>query len=208
MYGLGKLSILKLFEKSKAARVEADVFLQKNSSPEAVDEAGKKLFVLLYGGKNSDSLTYLRYLKYMKMTSSAANVKPESLPPTGQSAMFHIYRVFFQLHEWNTLMESTLDPKDWGWRLEDDSLVPVMTDQEPAPDELLKVIRCNCKVTSKNLCNGKQCSCRSNGLKCVAACGGCRGTECQNCNSVELFEDEENNVEDEFDNNLFDNVFG
>ena len=25
-------------------------------------------------------------------------------------------------------MESTLDPKDWGWRLEDASFVPVMTD--------------------------------------------------------------------------------
>ena len=66
--------------------------------------------------------------------------------------------------------------------------------QEPASDELLKVIRCNCKVTSKNLCRWKQCSCRSNGLKCVAACGGCRGTECQNCVAVELFEEEENNI--------------
>ena len=44
--------------------------------------------------------------------------------------------------------------------------------------------------TSKKLCSGKQCSCRSNGLKCVAACGGCRGTECQNCVTVELFEEE------------------
>ena len=44
-----------------------------NVSPEAV-------FVMLYGGKNSDSLTYLRYIKYMKMDSSAANVKPVRLP--------------------------------------------------------------------------------------------------------------------------------
>ena len=65
----------------------------------------------------------------MKMLSSAANVKPESLPPTEQPAMFHIQRVYFQFHEWNSLMESTLDPKDWGWRLEDASLLPFMTDQ-------------------------------------------------------------------------------
>ena len=63
------------------------------------------------------------------MASSAANVKAKSLPPTEQAAMFHIYQVYFQLHEWNTLMESTLDPKDWGWRLEGASLVPFMTDQ-------------------------------------------------------------------------------
>ena len=120
----------------------------------------------------------------MKMSSSAANVKPESFPRTEQAAMFHIYRVYFQLHEWNTLMESTLHSKDWGWRLEGASLVPGMTDQEPAPYELLKVIGCNCQPTSENLCNGKQCSCRSNGLKCVAACGGCWGAECRNCVTV------------------------
>ena len=64
----------------------------------------------------------------MKMVSSAANVKPESLQPTEQAAMFHVYWVHFQLHEWNTLMESTSDPKDWGWRLERASLVPFMAD--------------------------------------------------------------------------------
>ena len=54
----------------------------------------------------------------------------------------------------------------------------------------------------------EQCSCRFNGLKCVAACGGCPGTKCQNCVTVELFQEEESNIEDEFDNNIFDNVFG
>ena len=74
-------------EKSKAAREEADVFLQKNVSPKAVCEAGRKIFVMLYGGKNSDSLTYLRYKKYMKM-SSAANVIPESLPQQNKLLCF------------------------------------------------------------------------------------------------------------------------
>ena len=55
VYGRGKLSRLKLLEKSKAAREEADEFLQKNVSPKAVHEAGRKIFVMLYGGKNSDS---------------------------------------------------------------------------------------------------------------------------------------------------------
>ena len=140
VYGQGKLSILKLLEKWKAAWEEADVLLQKNVSPEAVCEAGRKIFVMLYGGKNSNSLTYRRYIKYKKMDSFAANVKPESLSPIERAAMFHIHLVYFQLHEWNTLMESTLYPKDWGWRLEGASLIPFMTDQEPAPDELLKFI--------------------------------------------------------------------
>ena len=61
---------------------EVYLFFQKNVSPEPVCEAGGKIFVMLYGGKNSDSLTYLRYIKYTKMASPAANVNPESLPPT------------------------------------------------------------------------------------------------------------------------------
>ena len=104
-------------------------------------------------------------------------------------------------------MESIFDPKDWVWRLEGFSLVPAMTDPEPAPDQLLKVIRCNCQATSKNLCSGKQCSCRSNGLKCRVACGDCRGIECQNCVTVELSEEEGNSIEEEFDNNIYGNAF-
>ena len=50
---------------------------------------------MLYGGKNSDSLTYLRYVKYMKMASFSVNVKPESLPPTEQAGMFNIYYYTF-----------------------------------------------------------------------------------------------------------------
>ena len=51
VYGQGKLLILKLLEISKAAREEADVFLQKNVSSLAACEAGRKLFVMLHGGK-------------------------------------------------------------------------------------------------------------------------------------------------------------
>ena len=52
-------------------------------------------------------------------------------------------------------MESTLDPKDWGWRLEDASLVPVITIEKASPDELLKMRRCNCRMMLKNLSSGK-----------------------------------------------------
>ena len=62
-----------------------------------------------------------------------------------------------------------------------------MTDKAPAPDELLNIIRCKCKVTSKKPCGGHtQCSCRKNGLKCMAACG---------------------KESEEFNNNIFENLF-
>ena len=40
-------------------------------------------------------------------------------------------------------MECTLNPQEWGWKLDDESFMPIMTDKAPAPDELLNIIRCN-----------------------------------------------------------------
>ena len=40
------------------------------------------MFVVLYCGKDSNLLTDLLYLKYMKMASSSKTINPESLPPT------------------------------------------------------------------------------------------------------------------------------
>ena len=44
--------------------------------------------------------------------------------------------------------------KNLGWRLENATLVPVMMDEEPDPDELLKIRCCNCRMTLKNSCCG------------------------------------------------------
>ena len=97
------------------------------------------MFVILYCGKDSDSLTDLIYLKYMKMASSSRTIKIESLPPTSR-------------------VENTNGnypgSKTLGLELEHASFVPVMTDEEPAPDELVNIRWCNCQVTLKNLCSG------------------------------------------------------
>ena len=107
---------LKLLEKSKAAKWEADVFLQKNVSPKGSLWSWKKNICNALWWKNSDSLSYLRYLKYMKRASSAANVKCESLPPTEQAAMFHIYRVYLNsmngTHSWKVLWTQKIGGRD------------------------------------------------------------------------------------------------
>ena len=61
---------------------------------------------------------------------------------------------------------------------------------------------------SKNPCSGKQCSCHSNGLKCVNACRSCRRTEHQNGGTFELLVEGQNDIEDRFHNNNFHNSFG
>ena len=59
-------------------------------------------------------------------------------------------------------------------------LVPVKTDQQPAPEWILKFVRCKCKTSSKNTCGSMVCTCRKNGLRCVEACGECIGQFCSN----------------------------
>ena len=196
LFGQGKISILRLLQKSAAARDAANTFANVNSTHDDVGEAGSKILAL-YGGKNSDTLSSLRYAKYMKMASG--KVTPEKLPPTERAAYFHSLRTFLQVQEWNNLENDYLDATQWGWKVMDNTLVPVMTDDPPAADELLNVVRCNCKTTSKNVC-GPRCSCRANGLKCVPACGGCRGVDCSNCELPN-----EHVVDD--DGNVFENIF-
>ena len=70
VYGQGKLAILKLLERFKAAMEGTDVFLQKARAPERTCEAGIRIFIMLYCGKDLDSLADLRYLKQMNIASS------------------------------------------------------------------------------------------------------------------------------------------
>ena len=55
-------------------------------------------------------------------------------------------------------------------------------------------MRCKCKLSSRNPCGTNACTCRKNGLKCVTACGDCRGNDCKNAEDIALDETEENNV--------------
>ena len=61
--------------------------------------------------------------------------------------------------------------------------VPIVTDLDAVPESLLKFVWCKCKLTSKNHCGNNLCSC--NGLKCVSACGDCRGQNCKNSEEME-----------------------
>ena len=42
-----------------------------------------------------------------------------------------------------------------GWMEKDGHLLPVMTDLPPAPEDLLRIIRCNCTTD----CSTARCSC-------------------------------------------------
>ena len=116
------------------------------------------------------------------MVASAKKIDPHRLPPTARAAHYHSLRVHLQVILWKELSVSvsSLNPLSWGWKLNGSTLQPVMTDLEPAPQSLLKFIHCKCKLSTANPCGGNLCSCRKHGLKCVTACGDCRGESCRN----------------------------
>lgn len=82
------------------------------------------------------------------MAAKSTKINQETLPPTKRAAHFYL-SVYLQLHEWNNLNSEVLKPEDWGWKLEN-RYVPIMTAEPPAPSDILKVIRCNCKTSSKS----------------------------------------------------------
>ena len=158
----------------------AELMMDRNATVEQVGEVGVQLFVIVFFGKQSDSLNTLRYAKCMEMVASAKNIDPQKLPPTTRAAHYHSLCVHLQVIVWKELTTDSLDPLIWGWKLDSSKLQPIMTDLEPAPESLLKFVCCKCKLSTTNPCGSNTCSCHKHGLKCVTACGDCRGESCRN----------------------------
>lgn len=54
--------------------------------------------------------------------------------------------------------------------------MPIKTTKPPLPNELLKIIACDCKAG----CKTKKCSCKNIGIKCSNLCHLGKNTICQN----------------------------
>lgn len=83
-------------------------------------------------------------------------------------------------------MGKDLEPQEWGWILQNETLEPITTLLPPAPEELLNTIFCNCKKGC-----GSSCGCRKVGLQCSLVCGQCNGQACLNASSYPIDVDEE-----------------
>ena len=80
---------------------------------------------LTFGGKYDQSLCLLRYTKYInQLTSTVSNIKPESLPPTSRATYFHSLCVYLQIWIWRHLEPNKIDPKQWGWLLQNSRFDP------------------------------------------------------------------------------------
>ena len=184
LFGIGKGSALKKFADSSVLKEVAYVFL-KESSKEDVLRAGEFLITSLYGGAQSEGLDILRYNKFAnKVLVSKQVVQVHTLPPTAEAASHHILRTYQQVQSW--VGDGTLNPSDFGWDISNGKMMPIKMKNQPAPQRLLSIIRCNCKTN----CDNKRCTCKKHGLDCNLSCGECRGQNCSN-SGCEPMENEE-----------------
>ena len=107
-------------------------------------------------GRTSTRSDISVYVK--KAATSTSHVQPQSLPPTSSAAKYHSLRVYYQIQEWKGIADK-IRPEEWGW-IKMKELVHVQTDLAPAPEELLRVIRCNCQAD----CSSLRCTCKKHGM--------------------------------------------
>ena len=153
------------------------------------------------GIKPGETLGRLRYSTYCKLvTKNFGRFQAERLPPSDNATHLHSFRVHLQAVNWASLGTDKLNAQNWGWRMANGKFSPVSLTDKPGPPHLMQVIRCNC--SSAGNCSSKQCTCRKNGLKCIAACGHCHGEDCTNAdvnNAVTDINEEPDETTDKVD---------
>ncbi len=171
LFGMGKVKHMKAVSSSQQVRSGVEIFGQETASKKEVAAAGEMYVASLYkGGNKTTCLDELRYL----LAISLKYIPPERMPPTSNACYYHLLRVHIQVNTWEQL-KTVLDPREYGFRSDGTSIIPIITDKEPAPRELLKDIRCSCRKQD-NIC--RSCSCTKMRIPCSVHCK-CQG-QCDN----------------------------
>ena len=132
----------------------------------------EKFVCFLYRKTSTVEVNELRHQLFVSKASQS-----DQMPPTRDALRQHILRCNYQAAIWQRALQSEPDipnPIGHGWSLNDEQLLTIQwTTKQPAPDELLLLIACNCRTG----CSSGRCSCLRSGFHCTAACG-C--TDCAN----------------------------
>ena len=98
--------------------------------------------------------------------------KIESLPPTTAASKQHAMRAYLQVQQW---LENYLSDSKSVWETKGHTLNRTSTNQPAAPQTLLHLVSCGCKLGC-----GRACSCRKAGMVCSDICTPCMGVTCSN----------------------------
>ena len=154
--GKGKLLCWKIF-------AEAD-----SSIITALAELGQAIekFVCLPYQPRTKLMTVkeLRWSLFKKKQVQSDRLLPTQA--TLQQAMLAHYKLMVWKSDRITNPELP-SPQHYGWRMDQEEWVPVMTNLPPAPEGILQLVQCGC---SKERCSTNRCQCRKAGLNYTDLC--------------------------------------
>ena len=135
IFGVGEnTAFQKLVKGNPTLQSCANTFLQPNQNTDVIENLGCQAMAFLFGGEFTDNLALMRYNMFSKKVISATSfVTPELLPPTQSAIKLHSRRTYYQMMVWIGRDGGT-DAINWGWKLEEDQLVPVMSKMNAAPE--------------------------------------------------------------------------
>ena len=159
----------------------------------SIEERIAEFVSFVYTGQTMSLPSARWYLFSKKMAEG------EKLPPTPSAFKQHLLRALLQVVEWkdsNAGQMNRPDPTKFGWIRNDTKWQPVSSDNPPISNDLMQLVKCNCK----GKCNSKRCSCRRSdpSMVCSEMCGCVEN--CENSDPTEIFGLEEKD-EEEFDYN-------
>ncbi len=103
-----------------------------------------------------------------------------TLPPTSTNLLLHVLRTHLQVMLWKSANlqappDKSANITHFGWEIKNGIPVPVTDQGDPAPPQLIDVIRCQCKAQGKK-CHTEACGCHKEHLSCMSYCN-CSGEE-------------------------------
>ena len=121
-------------------------------------------FVCRMYNTSEESLDFARVVLFSKVDN------PEKLPPTSDAFGQHLKRCHYQTAVWRQahIQKPVLtNPKETGWMLTGDQLVPVLLTLDPIPEACLELASCRCTTGRATL----RCKCRKSHVVCTGQCG-------------------------------------
>ena len=177
--GIGKGKALKVLREHSS--LNFDLVGDLTCNFDALYSMSVQFFSLCYGVKpedNQSSIIPTRVKVWYRKVSTATRANPalQKLPPTDNSLRANVKRAHFQAAIWrscNVQDPPQQSPELFGWfESEGRFMLPKFFDTTPtlAPEELLKLIRCQCKVLLGR-CTHSKCSCKEADAWCTKFCG-------------------------------------
>ena len=137
-----------------------------------------------------DTIADLRWLLFSKYSCEVSK-----LPPTMSALKYRIFRAHYAaliLTKCTSSIQNLPDPCSYGWELGNGNLVPVMTDDLPAPAGLIELSICSCKTG----CSSGRCTCKKNVMKNCYVLKCSHTCENSNCNEKEDIYESEDEISD------------